>query len=186
MTCSVRDCPRNAYDTPMAVGIGRIAQGCRRILVGENLAPGDQPYGGIFTRAEFDRGGDLRDHQLMREIVAVALGRELRGPARAETRDTALVELIDEGAIIGVGALPLLLRPGQVQVWLAREEIEPMAQSLLIAADEGVNVIARQVAKADEQLEDLDVAFGRIDGERRAVAIHDRIAGPAGIARSGV
>ena len=65
-------------------------------------------------------------------------------------------------AIVGVGALALLVRPGEVQVRLARKEIEPMAEGLLIAADKGVNVVAGQIAEANEQLENLDVALGRV------------------------
>ena len=79
-------------------------------------------------------------------------------------------------AIIGVGALALLLRPGQIEVRLARQQIEPMAECFLVAADEGVNVVGRQVAIANEQPENLDVALRRIDGDGAAVAADHRVA----------
>ena len=53
----------------------------------------------------------------------------------------------------------LLQRPRQIQVGLARKEIEPVAQRLLITADEGVNIIARQEAETIEQREDFNVAL---------------------------
>ena len=54
-----------------------------------------------------------------------------------------------------------------------------MKEGFLVAANKGVDVIARQIVEARKHLKDFDVALGRIDGERCAVLPHDGVTGPA-------
>src|SRR6185437_15230168 len=56
-----------------------------------------------------------------------------------------------------------------------------MKESFLVAADKGVDVVARQIVEARKQLKDFDVALGRIDGERCAFLTPDGVTGPAGV-----
>src|ERR1700692_2019296 len=87
---------------------------------------------------------------------------------------TAFVQLIDQRPIVGLGVLPLLVRAREIEVRLAAQEIEAMQQRLAVAADKGVNVIARQISVPYEQLKNVDVALGRIHGARRPGAADDR------------
>ena len=131
----------------------------------------------VLPRAELDGGRDLGDHELVREVAVVALRWNDRSPLAQETR-AALVELIDERPVIGARAFALLVRPRKVEVGLAREEIETARQRLRVAANKGVNVIARQVAVPSEQLEYLYIALGRVR-DNGFPLVDDRIARPS-------
>ena len=83
-------------------------------------------------RAELDRCRDLGDHELMGKIAVVALRRG-RSSALAQHPDRAVVEFVDERPVIGARALALLVRPREVEIGLAREEIETPCQRLVSA-----------------------------------------------------
>ena len=121
----------------------------------------------------------------MREIVVVALRQEGKA-ALAQDAASALVELVDEMAIISIGTLALLVRTGEIQVRLAREQIQAMAERLFAAADKRVNVIAGKIAEANEQLEYVDVSVSRPRHHGGATTADDGIAGPTRVARLGV
>jgi len=90
-------------------------------------------------------------------------------------RRAAVVELVDEPTIVGVGVLPLLVRPRQVEVGFSGQQVQPAAKGFLIAAHKRMDVVARQIAKANQQPENLDVAFSRIDGDGLSVTADDGI-----------
>jgi hypothetical protein len=112
------------------------------------------------------------------KIVVVAF-RGRGETALAQDARTAFVQLIDQRPIVGLGVLPLLMRAREVEVGFARQQIKAMQECLAIAAYKGVNVVARQIAVPYEQLENVDVALGRIYGAWRTGAADNRFTGPS-------
>ena len=96
----------------------------------------------------------------------------------AKYADRALVQLVDERPVVGARALTLLVRPGEVKIGLAGEEIEPPRERLRIAANKGVYVIARQVPIPGEESEYLYIAFGRARDGCLAI-VDNRLARPS-------
>ena len=110
----------------------------------------------------------------MIKIAMETLGQE-RQAALPQRAGAAFIELVDEPAIVRVRALALLMGSRQIQVRLARQEIQPVAQSFQTTTDKRVNVIGRQIAEAHEEFEDFDITLGRVDGDCGAIAANDRI-----------
>ena len=69
----------------------------------------------------------------MREVAVAALLWD-RSPLLSQDADRAFVKLVDQRPVIGAGALALLVRPGEVEIWLPGEEIEPPRKRLRVSA----------------------------------------------------
>ena len=80
-----------------------------------------------------------------------------RDAALLQDADAALVEFVDQRPVVGGRVLPLLLRPDDEHIWLARKHAEPFGQILEATSGNRVDIVGREVAVAREDGEDRDV-----------------------------
>jgi len=64
----------------------------------------------IRFRAQLDRRHDLRDHQLVREIMMIAFSEETTGPYSRNTREPRSSSFVNQRPMVRAGVATLLVR----------------------------------------------------------------------------
>ena len=89
----------------------------------------------------------------------------------------ALVQLVDQTAIVGVGDA-LLVRTDDEGIGTAGEEIDALFERGMAAADPGMDIVRRRIRILGKQLEEFDIASGDARDLGLADPAFDRLSVP--------